>query len=103
MFPSLLVVVPLLASIVLLLIKDNGVRKVIVKLASLALGALSIATAVQYLNMPTVLQEGIPFMPEIVMAVDVLTAAAILYYCFKHGYHLVALLELLQVGMIMYV
>lgn len=102
MFPVLLVVVPLVAALMLLLIKDNSTRKIIVKLAAIAVGALAITTAVTYFNKPTVLQEGIPYLGEIVMAVDVVTAAAILYYCFRYNRRLVALLEIVQVAIIFY-
>ena len=102
MFPLLLVLFPLIVSVLLLLIKDNGMRKIVVKLAALCIGGLAITTAVTYFNQPTRLEEAIPQMPEIVMAVDVLTAIAILYYTLKHKQYLIALLEVVQVGIIMY-
>lgn len=103
MFPFLLVMVPLVASLILLLTKDNGMRKLIVKLSALGIVGLAITTAVTYFNQPAVLQEEIPMLPEIVMAVDAVTAVAILYYCcVKSKHYLVGLLELVQVGLIFY-
>ena len=61
MFPVLLVVVPLIASVLLLFTQSNGARKIIVKLSALAIGALSVVTAATYLNKPAVLHEGITF------------------------------------------
>ncbi len=103
MVPFLLVIVPLVVAILLLCIKDNGVRKLIVKLAALALIVLSVALGVQQLNQPAILDgSALSCLPSIVLVVDVVTALAIFYYTLQHRRYSIALLELLQVGLVVY-
>lgn len=102
MLPLLLVTVPLVAALILLQIKANGIRKIMVKLAAIAIGALSIMTAVNYINQPTAFMGDIPYFSALIMGVDVLTAIAILYYAISSKHYWIALLELAQVGVILH-
>lgn len=101
MFPLLLVLIPLVAAVVLLQIKNNNTRKVIVKLVSVMIGALSIMTFITYFNKPVALMGNIPFLPTIVMGVDLLAAMAIFYYTIKFKHYWITLIEAAQVAIIM--
>jgi len=102
MFPSLLVAVPLITALILLTIKDNATRSVIVKIAAAVIGCLSLTTAYNYFNYPIAMNVPFEQFPEVVLGIDVLTALAILYYCIKSKHYWIALVELAQIGIIGY-
>lgn len=97
---ALLVIVPLITAFLMLALKSNELRKVIVKLASAAIAVLSVAVAVEYLNNSTVIAPNLPELPLFILAVDALTALAIFYYCIKYKHYWIMLVELVQVGVI---
>ena len=101
--PALLTGIPLAAAILVFCLRGDGVRGVIVKLAAALTMALSIATAVTFFGHPAFIKSSGTLLSTIVLAVDVLAAVAILYYTLvKFKKIWIAVLELVQLGLIMW-
>lgn len=97
-FIGILVLLPAVVALILLFVKNDRVRSVIVCAAALVIALLSIAMAWMYMGYPWV---GIPFSSEIVNVcgsiISVLIAVAILYYGIKYKNVLATVLAIIQV------
>jgi hypothetical protein len=99
---GLLCGVPLVAALILLAVKDNGARKIIVKGAALATMVLALASAWIFYQEPVFTFKLPGFYGEVVLAADVCVCLFILYLTIKSGRPLIGFLALLQTGLMLW-
>ena len=98
--PALLFGVPLVTAVILLCNKNTAVRNGLVKGSAALMMALAIAIGVMYFGHPQKIGFSGEWVKLVMFGVDVLAVAAVCYYSFKFKRHSIALLGLLQFGII---
>ncbi len=100
---GLLIFIPLAAAGILLTVKNDGVRQVVVKSSAMAIVALSLFTAYTYFGNKTVIHLGSSFMAQGAVIIDILVALAVFYYTFiRFHRYWIGLLEAVQLGAILW-
>jgi len=103
MFIELLLAVPLVFALVLLFTGSNSARKMVVKLGAVLVMALSVWTAVTFAGSSTAIAFNSEIVSKAFMALDVVLALVIFYYCLvKTSHKWIALLELIQLAVVMW-
>ena len=101
--PGLLIGVPLVAALLAFCLRGNGARNILVKLAAAVTMVLSVGTAVRYFGHPEFFKITGGLLPTVLLAVDVIAAAAIFYYTLlRFKKFKIALLELVQLAGILW-
>ena len=99
---SLLCGVPLVAALILLAVKDNGTRKVIVKLAAALTMILALVSAWTFYREPVFTFKLAGAVSEFVLAGDVVLCLIIMYLSCRSGRFWIALLALVQTGLMLW-
>jgi ech hydrogenase subunit A len=100
---SLLCGVPLVAAFILLAVKENNARKLVVKVAALANVVLALTTVGTYYGeLPFAFKIQSKAFPEIVLAVEILVCLFVLWKTFQDGRKLIGVLALVQTALVVW-
>jgi hypothetical protein len=100
---GLLCGVPLVAAFILLAVKENSARKLVVKVAALANVVLALTTVGTYYGeLPFAFKIQSKVFPEIVLAVEILVCLFVLYKTFQDGRKIIGLLALVQTALVVW-
>jgi ech hydrogenase subunit A len=100
---GLLCGVPLVAAFILLAVKENNARKLVVKVAALANVVLALTTVGTYYGeLPFAFKIQSKAFPEIVLAVEILVCLFVLWKTFQDGRKLIGVLALVQTALVVW-